>query len=121
MTNPSTKFEHLPQETIDQICNGCGGKGGFITPPYALFFEASCNHHDYGYWKGCTEKQREICDKKFHQAMKNDTTRLNKWKQPYFRAWAYAYYCGVRIFGKKFFYYADKQRVVQLPEEITTV
>ena len=46
------KYEELDVKQKAYICNGCGGKGGFVKPPYRIFFNASCNHHDYGFWKG---------------------------------------------------------------------
>ena len=104
------KFEDLTPEEKKEICNGCGGKGGWIKPPHAAFFEASCNHHDYGYWKGNTKFHRKICDKAFFEAMKRDCGRLRWWNYIRYRTWCSAYYKSVRMFGAKYFYFADKQR-----------
>ncbi len=71
------KYEDLTPEEKKEICNGCGGKGGWIKPPHRVFFEASCNHHDYGYWKGCTEEDRKKCDKKFYGATVKDCSGYN--------------------------------------------
>ncbi len=32
------KYEDLTPEEKKEICNGCGGKGGWIKPPHAVFF-----------------------------------------------------------------------------------
>ena len=37
-------YKDLTDTQKQAICNGCGGKGGFINPPEFLF-HASCNHH----------------------------------------------------------------------------
>lgn len=104
------KYEDLTPEEKKTICNGCGGKGGWIKPPHAVFFEASCDHHDYGYWKGCTEEDREQCDKKFYGATVKDCSGLPWYQYIRYRPWCWGYYVAVRNFGKKYFYYADKQR-----------
>ena len=48
------KYRDLTEEQKKFVCNGCGGKSGWINPPEFLF-NASCNHHDFLYWRGCTE------------------------------------------------------------------
>jgi hypothetical protein len=104
------KYEDLTPEEKELICNGCGGKGGFVKPPHALFFAASCNHHDYGYWKGCVESDREDCDLKFYEAMIEDCKTLNWFEWLRYRPWAYFYYKAVRMFGDKYFHYAYEKR-----------
>jgi hypothetical protein len=103
------KFRELNPEQIKKICNGCGGKGGWIKAP-SFFFKASCNHHDYNYWLGHKEEDRAKADRQFYEAMKEDCTD-QKW---YNRWWAYSvafsYYSAVRLFGKKYFYYSDRPR-----------
>jgi hypothetical protein len=106
------KYEELTPEQKKEICNGCGGKGSFITPPHAIFFHASCNHHDYGYWKGCTEKDRLDCDEKFYAAMIEDCKTLNWFEYARYRPWAWLYYKAVRAFGGNYFYYAKEKREV---------
>lgn len=86
--------------------NGCGGKGSWIKPPYAAFFEASCNKHDEGYDKGGTEANRFECDGKFFIMMIKDTFKINKpLKRLYFQLWSFLYFVAVRIGGKKYFNY----------------
>lgn len=61
-THTPVKFEDIPKELMLLITNGCGGKGGWIVPPHALFYYTSCNHHDYGYGCGGNGKNRLECD-----------------------------------------------------------
>jgi len=103
-------FEALTPKEKRQICNGCGGKGGWIKPPHQAFFEASCDHHDYGYWKGCTEAARLNCDKSFYQAMKQDCESLPWYQWIRYRPWCWIYYRAVRCFGKKYFNYGNENR-----------
>lgn len=107
------KFEDLTPEERAMICNGCGPKGGWIKPPHAIFFKASCDHHDYGYWKGCTEADREICDRKFYEAMIADCAPLPWYQYIRYRPWVYAYYHAVRLFGKESFYYGPDKREIK--------
>ncbi len=76
-----------------------------------FFFTASCDHHDFKYWQGCTELDCEWADHKFYQAMKRDVKeRMPWWRRWWGYALAFAYYRAVRRFGKSFFYYAARQR-----------
>ena len=106
-------FEDLTPEELQEICNGCGGKGGFIKPPHRIFFKAACDHHDYGYWKGNTEALRLICDNKFYEAMKQDCKNLVWYQKLRYQPWCWIYYRAVRSFGKKFFYYGEKPREIK--------
>jgi hypothetical protein len=99
------KFEELTEEEMYLICNGCGGKGGIITPPYAVFFDTSCDHHDYGYYKGGTEKDRLKCDIELRKAMIRDCKKLPWYKWLKYRPWCELYYIGVRLKGDKYFRY----------------
>ena len=56
------KYRDLTQEQKEKICNGCGSKGGFIKPPNFIF-KASCNHHDFNYWRGNTKELKKKADK----------------------------------------------------------
>jgi hypothetical protein len=98
------------QKTI--ICNGCGGKGGVLNPPDFLFV-ASCDHHDFNYWLGFTEKHREKADVQFYEAMLIDANNGPWYKRWWLRIMARTYYCAVRKFGAKNFYYADKERTLE--------
>jgi hypothetical protein len=88
--------------------NGCGGKGSWIKPPYAAFFEASCNKHDRGYSKGGDEAVRFECDGKFFIMMIKDTFKIKGCvKRLYFQVWGFSYFIAVRIGGKKYFNYKN--------------
>lgn len=71
------------------IINGCGGNirndcGNMITKIFAkvsekiakklrpVFFDASCDLHDFGYWKGGNEERRKECDRKFYEKILED-------------------------------------------------
>jgi hypothetical protein len=103
------KYKDLTPEEKRKICNGCGGKGGKINPP-EFKFNASCNHHDFNYWRGHTESDRRKADKEFYKAMKGDARKLPWYRRSIHFSLAYIYYKAVRISGKKFFYYGPKYR-----------
>lgn len=71
------------------IVNGCGGnpRSGrlnffekilvkilekILAKISPLFFTASCEKHDFGYWKGGDEARRKECDEKFLRAILGD-------------------------------------------------
>ena len=103
------RYNDLTVDERKHICNGCGGKGGWINPP-EFKFHASCNHHDFNYWLGCTEDDRLKADKQFYTAMKKDADRLPWYRRYSHKVLAFTYYRAVRRFGKSFFYYGDKQK-----------
>lgn len=103
------KFSELTQYQIEVICNGCGGKGSLIQPPYAIFFETSCNHHDYKYWVGGTEDDRKYADKELLKMMLKDCQRLSWFKRVRYKPWCYLYYTAVRCGGSKYFHYGKKR------------
>ena len=103
------EYKQLTDKQKQFICNGCGGKGGFINPPEFLF-NACCNHHDFLYYRGCTEDDRKKADDKFYQLMKEDINLSSWYMKPHYHLWAFTYYQSVRLIGKKFFYYADKPK-----------
>ena len=104
------------------ICNGCGGKGSIIPVPNFLF-EASCNRHDFYYWRGGKEFDRKIADQEFYRIMKRDIRRRKYSvfrpkqlaKLIWYKLWAKTYYHSVRLFGKKYFYYGDMRTANDLP------
>jgi hypothetical protein len=78
-------------------------------------FKASCDQHDFYYWRGGDQELRKKVDGEFLQAMLHDSKNyFHKW-------WAYLYYYGVR-FGtvldkfkkKKFWYYGESRDRKQL-------
>jgi hypothetical protein len=74
-------------------------------PVPELFLHNICDHHDFNYWIGHTEKDRQKADMEFYQAGKRKAG-WNLVKQ----ATALTYYLAVRAFGSTCFHYADKER-----------
>ena len=106
------RYKDLTDTQKQAICNGCGGKGGFINPPEFLF-HASCNHHDFRYWRGCTEADRKDADDSFYKWMKVDVSESKLYLKPYYHFLAWSYYKAVRLFGKKYFNYSDKPKTLE--------
>lgn len=106
------RYSELTEEQKKFITNGCGGKSGWINPPEFLF-HASCNQHDFYYWRGCTEEDRLKADTEFYELMKKDASEAKWYLRPHYYMWAWTYYMSVRVMGKKFFYYADKQKTIE--------
>lgn len=104
-------YSELTPTQKQEITNGCGAKGSWIKVPNFLF-KASCNQHDFYYWRGATEKYREKADKEFYDMMKIDIASRNYWfvKRMWYKTWAKTYYEAVRLGGAKAFYYAKEQR-----------
>lgn len=135
-TSTPIPYGMLTPEMKKEICNGCGGKGGLVRPPHGVFFVTSCNHHDYGYWKGGSEVDRKRADIRLKERMMEDcdslllydkksdaglpwykrlfnlgrakATAYSKWAV--YRPWCELYYLGVKIAGRKFFRYAPQKR-----------
>lgn len=98
------RYRDLSETEKAFICNGCGPKGGFISVP-EFFCHASCDHHDFNYWIGCTEEDRKKADWEFYTAMKQDAGC-----NPIKHIIALGYFLAVRHFGATCFHYADKER-----------
>ena len=82
------KYKDLTLDQKKHICNGCGGKGGIINPPNFIF-KASCNQHDFKFWKGCSLENFKKANKDFYIWMKEDIKNENKWyKRDYYHVWA---------------------------------
>lgn len=109
-TDIPVAYEDLTPAEKQEICNGCGGKGGIVKPPHKIFFKVSCNHHDYGYFKGCTEEDRLAADKMLYTLMLEDCASLPWYQWVRYRPWCWLYYRAVRAIGKKFFYYGESKR-----------
>jgi hypothetical protein len=120
--NIPIKYEDLTPEQLVAITNGCGGKGGKVVPPYAAMFKADCDHHDYGYWKGGTWKDRLACDVNFLGSLLKDSFGFG-WKRPvkvaYFSGWSLLYFTGVRLMGWKYFKYSKTKRYPIPSTEVT--
>jgi len=108
------RYRDLTPEQKAKITNGCGGKGGFINPPEFLF-HASCNQHDFYYWRGGIEADRKKADDTFYKYMQLDIVNENSMiKRIYYEMLAYSYYKAVRIFGKKYFNYGKQKTMKDL-------
>ena len=103
-------YELLTIEQKKEICNGCGGKGSWIKPPLKAFFKTDCDHHDYGYWCGVTEKERKNNDVNLMLFMSKDCTTLPWWKFLFYYPWCVIYYLAVRRCGKGYFYWGKEKR-----------
>ena len=115
-TEQLLRYSELSTEDKVYICNGCGGKGGWFNPPEFLF-HASCNQHDFYYWRGGTEDDRLIADKAFYTFMKEDASEASWYDKPLHYIMAYVYYKAVRFSGKKFFNYEQVKGRAQLENE----
>lgn len=104
------RYRNLTDKQKIHICNGCGGKGSIVPIP-DFIFEACCNHHDFQYWLGSTKAQRKKADRQFLTEMMVDALRSTR--KMFYASWAMAYYYGVRIGGKKYFYHAPMQRTLE--------
>ena len=101
-------LENLTKEQREFTCNGCGAKGGNIPVPN-FAFEASCDRHDFGYWKG--GKKRKRIDRAFFRALRKDAG----W-DPGLQCWAFFYYRAVRRFGSDYFWYGEERGWQELDE-----
>lgn len=108
-------YSELTQEQRDKISNGCGGKGSWIPVPNFIF-KASCNQHDFYYWRGCSEEDKVKADKAFYRFMRMDIADLpvsKFWLKLCYHGWALTYYLSVRQFGKSYFHYADEMKTLE--------
>ena len=115
MPNTTTilRYSSLTKDNKQAICNGCGGKGGWINPPEFLF-HASCNQHDFYYWRGGNKHDRGTADKLFYKFMREDCNTQAWYKIPLAHAVALTYFVAVRIAGKKYFNYGEMKTKVDL-------
>ena len=91
----SLSFSDLAPEEKAILCDGCGAKGrGAWVPDF--MFTASCDQHDFYYWRGGTEHDRAVADEAFYAAMKLDVARLAWWRRPVARFLAWRYFRAVR-------------------------
>ena len=108
------KYTDLTQSQKDSLTNGCGSKGGWFKPPNFIF-TASCNQHDFYYWRGGVEADRLIADDKFYEFMKQDAKSCGNLlikAVHLFIAWFY--YRMVRHFGKDSFSYGKMKTKADL-------
>lgn len=113
--NNRLRWADLTEEDKATICNGCGPKGGFIKIPNFLF-RASCDHHDFKYWRGGDWFDRLVADQKFLDAMLMDARfqpfqagRRPLHERLWFGLWAWTYYTAVRVFGSSAFHHGKER------------
>lgn len=102
-------YDDLTEEQKSLICNGCGPKAFGMKVPQFCFL-ASCDKHDFNYWKGCTEEDRKKYDSGFFWAMMEDVGNAKIYKRLFYAGWALLFYTLVRLKGKDYFHYADNKR-----------
>lgn len=98
------RWRYLSKLERRAIANGCGGKGGKVPVPDFLF-TASCDHHDFNYWLGGSERDRRKADWQFYQAMLEDVHAQSIWVRPLAYMAAWLYYKAVRRFARQYFNY----------------
>lgn len=101
------RYEDMTTEEREFLCNGCGPKG-FIIPIPEFIFTASCDHHDFNYWRGFEEADRKWSDEKFYSMMLWDSYAYKGFKGYRYRFWAWTYFKFVRMCGWKFFPYGTR-------------
>lgn len=107
-------FEELTQYQIELISNGCGAKASCLKPPHSIFFKASCDKHDIGYFQGGSEEDRLECDIKFLQAMLNDCSKVkNRISRYRYILWSYLYFAAVRTYGFQYFTYRHQRLTLE--------
>ena len=112
------KYADLTPTEKRFVCNGCGAKGrGAWVPDF--MFTASCDHHDFNYWRGGNEAAREKADREFYEAMKRDVRRLSWYRRPLARFLAWRYYRAVRRWGRSAFFYGQPKGIAELEKEMS--
>lgn len=104
------EYRKLCKEAKSEICNGCGAKGGISFPStfYGLDMSESCNIHDFMYYQGTTNQDKEQSDRVFLNNMLRIIEARSVWfLKPFRRNRARVYYLAVKHFGGPAFW-ADK-------------
>jgi hypothetical protein len=111
-------FEELSGAMVEQICNGCGSKGGPFRPPQWRF-AYSCRKHDFSYWVGGSEGDRRRADKAFYADMRQATrARKQWWQRPWYYLMSWVYYRAVRSFGAGYFHFGARRTWADLRERL---
>lgn len=104
ITDQNPRWSELSEFQRDDVSNGCGAKGCWLRPP-SFMFTASCDQHDFYYWRGASEADRVEADEAFLRAMLKDASRSGWWIRWLHRSLAYTYYWAVREYGDSYFTY----------------
>lgn len=111
-------FEELSSAMVEQICDGCGSKGGPLKPPQWRF-RNSCNLHDFAYFIGGREGDRRRADRVFYADMcLAAQARAQWWQRPWYFLMAWIYYRAVRKFGSGYFHYGSRRTWADLRERL---
>lgn len=108
------RFRHLTEEQRDAICNGCGGKGGFIKPLYSKLFHLVCQQHDLNYYIGHTWLDKIKADWQLFCGCLRKVRTLNvgTLERNHLYFWCVTYFIGVSFFGHRYFYFGSHERMV---------
>lgn len=106
------RYRDLTPEQKSIMCDGCGTKGGWIPVPQWIF-TASCDIHDFNYWLGYREEDREKADRQFYEAMVSDANTYGFIKKTFYKSQAWLYYKAVRLLGAKHFTYSDHEQTYE--------
>jgi len=106
------RYRDLTIEQRHFVCNGCGGKGGIKVPSFV--WNTACHHHDFNYWLGWREQDREKADGQFLSEMRREIRSDAHWiRWPHLYAIAQAYYWAVRIKGSGYFHLGDREQTLE--------
>jgi len=109
-------YESLTIKEKNFLTDDCGNH--FLNVPDWVFTDA-CRRHDFAYWLGCTEKDREAADWRFYLDMLESTLTQPWYRRIHLIIMARMYYYAVRLFSGSFFYYSAHQRTQEdLDEQI---
>lgn len=100
-------YRKLTKEEKKTICNGCGAKGGITVPStfYGLDISAACDIHDYMYYAGKTNADKEAADRIFLNNLNRIIEARSCCILKYLRqSRAKKYYKGVKYFGSSAFW-----------------
>jgi len=105
------EYWELSPEARKEICNGCGPAGGWkrkYIPNHLLFVSISsaCDIHDYMYFAGQTNEDREEADRVFLNNMLRivEAESTNWLTRTIRRRLALDYYATVRDYGAQYFW-----------------
>jgi hypothetical protein len=100
------RYRDLTPEEKAEHTNGCGAKGGWFNPPDFIFTE-DCNRHDWLYTLGGSEEDRKLADQILLDDMLLAAASTSWWGRWRYRILAHIYYRAIRLFGAKYFNYAE--------------
>lgn len=130
MSENKLKYEDLTNKQrkyfLEQIFNGVGSRE-YIMPPQSIF-KSCAVRHDFYYWVGKSEEDKNQVDKDFlYEARQKIRTRYTRKqtplffiKKPFYYTLAHIYYLVLKKLGKKAFEY-DTHYVENFDEFLVVV